>query len=559
MSIDTNAPHDVAARSTSTEPVLVPVLSSRWALSGMHLAVTAAFCTLIVVLNHLPLRNTDLWGHVVFGERMLVEHRLPTVDPMQPLSEGMRVVDVHWLGQVVLAAVDRLGDTALVNLFTIVVGLSYVLLGRTFYLQTKSPLQATLLTGLVMAVGWNRVATIRPENFAVLLFATLLWLMIGRRVRRDESMLTDDVQGDRVLWFAIPAIGLLWANLHGSFPVLIATLGCLFLGRVVEVAWNERSLKAVLLDREVRRQLYWCELAFIATLLNPYGIDAWISAVQFGSNPNLRDILEWNPLIFLGPGGREFAAACVVLAFAWRHSRRAVAPADVLMLCVFGLGAVLQIRMTGWFAFVWGIALAPHLADIVARRSWLRPTLHAAEAATDDDSLDYDPRPVNYRYTLGCIGLLWITFAFTTFSRPLLGGAPRSPEALYGESTPLRVSQWLATQPLDGQAFNPSHWGDWLGRTVPQLRLFATTNVHLLPKQVWNDYQRIARADGGWDVVAQRYAIRTMIVDRENQPTLARVLRSSPDWALVYDDDQASVFRFKKPSATSVAAPAAKH
>lgn len=559
MSIETNASPDAAAPSISTEPVLVPVLSSRWALGGVHLAVTAAFCALIVVLNHLPLRNTDLWGHVVFGDRMLAEHRLPTTDPMQPLSEGIRVVDVHWLSQVALAAVDRLGDEALVGFFTVVVGLAYVLLGRTFYLQTNSPLLATLLTGLVLVVGWNRVATIRPENFAVLLFATLLWLLIGRRVRRDESVLADDVQGDRALWFAIPAIGLLWANLHGSFPVLIATLGCFFLGRVVEVAWNERSLRAVLLDREVRRQLYWCELAFAATLVNPYGIDAWITAVQFASNPNLRDILEWNPLILLGPGGREFAVACVVLAFAWRHSRRTVAPADVLMLVVFGLGAVLQIRMTGWFAFVWGIALAPHLADLIARQPWRRPTLHAAEAATDDDSVDFEPRPVSYRYTLGCISLLWITFAFTTFSRPLLGGALRSAEALYGESTPLRVSQWLATQPLDGQAFNPSHWGDWLGRTVPQLRLFATTNVHLLPKQVWNDYQRIARADGGWDVVAQRYAIRTMIVDRANQPTLARVLRSSADWILVYDDDQASVFRQRKPSPSSAAAPAAKH
>jgi hypothetical protein len=405
-----------------------------------------------------------------------------------------------------------------------------------------------------LAVGWNRVATIRPENFAVLLFAVLLWLMIGRRVRREESMLVDDVRGDRVLWVAIPLIGVLWANLHGSFPVFIAALGCFCLGRVVEVAWNERSLKAVLLDREARRLLYWCELAFVGTLVNPYGVDAWISAVQFASNPNLRDILEWNPLIFLGPGGREFVVACVLLAFAWRHSRRSVAPADVLLLAVFGLGALLQIRMTGWFAFVWGIALAPHLADVVAQQAWRRPKRHAAEAATDDDPAALEPHSVHYRYTLGCIGVLWIAFAFTTFSRPLLGGAPRGPEALYGEATPLRVSQWLATQSFDGQAYNPSHWGDWLGRTVPRLKLFATTNVHLLPKQAWIDYQRIARADGGWDVVAGRYAVRTMIVDRESQPALARALRSSADWTLVYDDDQASVFRRK----TTVSS-AAKH
>ena len=196
MSTQIDVPDGVATPA-SAEPTLEPVLSSRWALSGTHLAVVSAFCLLFIVLNHLPLRNTDLWGHVVFGEHILTEHRLPTHDPLQPLAEGMRVVTVHWLSQTVFAGVERLGGPeALVGLFTLVVGLSYVVLGRTFYLLTKSSVLATIMTGLVLAVGWNRVATIRPENFAVLLFAVLLWLMTGRRVRRDESVLADDVQGD---------------------------------------------------------------------------------------------------------------------------------------------------------------------------------------------------------------------------------------------------------------------------------------------------------------------------------------------------------------------------
>ena len=69
----------------------------------------------------------------------------------------------------------------------------------------------------------------------------------------------------------------------------------------------------MLYDREARRQLYWLELALAATLINPNGIDAWIEAVRFSSNPNLRDVMEWVPLVFVGPGGREFAIACVAL------------------------------------------------------------------------------------------------------------------------------------------------------------------------------------------------------------------------------------------------------
>lgn len=574
MSIDTPASEPIADRSSAAEPVLVPVLSSRWALRPMHLAVVSAFCALIVLLNHLPLRNTDLWGHVVFGRAVLDTHQIPTQDPLQPLAEGMRVVDVHWLSQTIFAAVERYaGAEGLVGLFTLVVGLSYLVLGRTIFLLTRSPLLTTVLSGLVLAVGWSRVATIRPENFAVLLFSILLWLEMGRRVRRDESILADDVQGDRRMWIAVPVIACLWANLHGSFPIMIATLACFWLGRVMEVAWHERCLKAVLLDREARRQLYWLELALVATLVNPYGIDAWIEAVRFSSNPNLRDIMEWNPLIFVGPGGREFAIASVAMAFAWRHSRKPVAAADVLLLGLFGLAALLQIRMAGWFAFVWGVTLAPHLADVVAQYLPRRFATNSATVEPDEASDAPAPSAVNYRYTLGCIGVIWISFCFSTFSRPLLGGTPRSPEQLYGDTTPLRAAQWLAKSPVEGQVFNPQYWGDWLGRSVPQLRLFATTNVHLLPRAVWNDYQRIARAENGWSETLERYGVKTIVADRKEQPMLVRALKTSADWKPVYEDDQAMIYRKAAPAKTdaakqaevhncgapSEAAPAAKH
>ena len=231
----------------------------------------------------------------------------------------------------------------------------------------------------------------------------------------------------------------------------------------------------------------------------------------------------------------------------------------MLLLGVFGLAAVLQVRMTGWFAIVWGVALAPHAADIVAACANDGPSPHPPrpttdDEPTDDESSDVEHPALRFRFTLGCVGMIWIAFAFTTLSRPLIGGKPRSPAALYGEGTPLGVSAFLAKTPLAGQAFNPQYWGDWLGRTVPQLPLFATTNVHLLPRVVWNDYQRIARADNGWEGTLGRYAVRTVIVDRKNQPALARAMKASPDWTQVYEDEQALVYRLK---ATTGAAPGA--
>ena len=116
--------------------------------------------------------------------------------------------------------------------------------------------------------------------------------------------------------------GVLWANLHGSFAIGVALLGCCWVGRLLEVAWHERSVAAVFADREGRRLLLWTELAAAAVLLNPYAIDAWLEAIRFSSNANLRDVLEWNPLQLLGIGGLEFAISSVVAAFVYQTANR---------------------------------------------------------------------------------------------------------------------------------------------------------------------------------------------------------------------------------------------
>lgn len=561
MSLDTELSAPVAVEAPSTEPKLIPGLSSRWALGRMHVALVGLFCVLFLFLNHLPLRNTDLWGHIVFGRYVLDHAALPTADALLPLSAGMPVFDPHWLSQVLFAATERtLGAEGLTALFSLVVGLTYVLLARTFFLQTKSLGLTMALTVAVIGVGWSRITTIRPENFAMLLFATLFWLQIGRRVRREESLLADDTRGDWKMWIAIPLIAGLWTNLHGSFPIVIATLGCFWFGRVLEVAWNDRSLRAVFTDRELRRQLYWLELAFAATLVNPYGLDAWVEATRFSSNLNLRDVLEWSPLVIVGIGGREFAVACLLLAVVLRHSRKAMNPTDVLLLLLFGTTAVLQIRMCGWFAVVWGVALAPHLADVVARcwSGFRRPRV--AIPVTNEvelDTADVRTPLLRYRYTLICGVMIWVTFSFTSLSRPLMGGTARSPESLYAEGTPLRVAEWLRTSKLTGLAFNPQPWGDWLEHgAAPGLTFFANTNIHLLPRTVWLDYLRIHRGDAGWDSALGRYNVRVLVLDKQDQATLMRQVRMSADWLRVYEDDQALVLR-RRP--TTTAAPVAKN
>ncbi len=95
------------------------------------------------------------------------------------LAEGMPVVDGWWLSQVILATVDRWGGLhGLQTLFAVVVLATYLLFYATFYRQTNRPLVSLLGVVLVLAVGWSRLLTIRPENSAVLCLAALAWLLV---------------------------------------------------------------------------------------------------------------------------------------------------------------------------------------------------------------------------------------------------------------------------------------------------------------------------------------------------------------------------------------------
>jgi hypothetical protein len=158
--------------------------------------------------------------------------------------------------------------------------------------------------------------------------------------------------------------------------------------------------------------------------------------------------------------------------------------------------------------------------------------------------------------------ILWMTFSFSGISRFVLGGKPRSPEALYGENTPWHLTEHLRANPPTGQIYNPQWWGDWLAWDGPQgLKVFATTNLHLMPWQVWADHQRIGMVEAGWDAALDRYSINTVVVDKKYQPSLARFMRRMPEWTVQYEDEQGLVcVRQRKPKPTTTeATPLAAH
>lgn len=534
-------------------------ISPHWALSIEQVLAVAAFGVLFIVLSYVPLRATDLWGHVAYGQWILNHRQLPTEDPAMPLARGMQVVDTAWLAQVALAAVDRyLGPEALSHLFALIGLVTYVTWARVFYLQSQRVWLSVLATLLLIFVGWSRLTTVRPETFAMLCGA-VLFLLIARQQSGHRETSQQPIPSGWLTWIGVPLVFVVWANIHGSFVIGLAVLACFLFGRVIEVLWPRRSLAAVFGDAEVRRWTYLLELSLLATLINPYGVDLWIQTARFSANPNLRTVSEWQPLIILGTGGRQFAISIVLLMVVWRHSRRPIQPAEVLLLGLFAAAAIGGIRMIGWYAPVFAYVLTPHLADI-AKRIWPAPDSVPAESpgvAATGETTPSAPLPLpghSFRYSLVAILIIWIVFAVSPISQRVFSQrARRTPEQLYGKSTPVALVRFLQSPPKDNPlarkdqwealVFHPQWWGDWLVRTGPPgFQPFVTTNIHLVPRQVWSDYLRVMSLQSGWERTLDRYHVGTIVVDKKEQPAFFSALKRHSDWQNAYEDEQSAVF-----------------
>jgi hypothetical protein len=408
---------------------------------------------------------------------------------------------------------------------------------------------ALLGTVLVLLIDWTRHAIIRPEIFGNLCFALLLWMVVQGQPWRSRWLAPRAaLAGDRLswsVWIGVPLLFAFWANLHGSFMTGLVLLGCHALGRAIQVAWRTRRFAAVLSDRWVRRWALLTELALLATLINPAGIDLLIETVRFGANPNLRDVLEWFPLKANTAEGILFGVSLIALIALVRFSRRRMTPTDALLLLAFGLAVGPTVRMIGWWAPIFTLVMLPHIAGLwqrIARRTSRPEQSRTGESAARPPETPARLTPASFLPSLLCVLTIWTAFSLSPISQPLLGSKPREPQRIHGRGTPLAVTAWLREHPPQGLVFGPQWWGDWLAWDgPPELQVFMTTHIHLAPQRVWRDYMRIARAEQGWQQALDRYGVAVLVIDKELQTGLAREARRSGTWRIALEDERAMV------------------
>jgi hypothetical protein len=521
-----------------------PTLGQLWTFLGVFLPALAALL--------VPMPAVDLAYQLRAGADILAGQGIPAHDTWTFTVAGAPWLDQQWGAQILLSGVfDVLGWTGLALLRAALVALAFwLLLGaiRSAWSIASvraggSAIASSARTATLITVGFFIVATpalaLRPQLFAIVLFAATVRILVERS------------RHPRRLWL-IPFMAIAWANLHGSFPLVVVLVALAWVDEVALL--RAPSPPGHPAPRLRRRLLGSTGLAIIAavsaaaTLVNPFGIDVWAYIVNLARDPEItRAVSEWQPPNPLDPAGLVFYVSLLVVlgvvAFRFRTdqgrtSARFFGPA--LSVVVFGLLGVVTGRGLAWWAIAAPVALVQlqpglKLADLRFRGQAPLRARTAREASASEGRRS--------RLNLLVMAVLVIfAVALLPILRPLgPAGVPILTLTDAPQGIAAQLEHFLDRRQLDPGAhvWAPQTWGSFLEWALPELRVGIDSRIELFPPPVLADADEIANARTGWLSTLQVRRVDALVVPAGAAGVAqVRALQApgSP-WRLVYTDD----------------------
>jgi hypothetical protein len=333
-------------------------------------SLAAVVLALAWVATWRPQLDPDAWWHIAIGDSIAATGRIPATEPFSWLTAGDPFVVHSWVWDVLLAAAWRAGGATGTSLLVLpvtalVVWLVWRLVGIAA--PQMPPLARAGLVLLAVIVTLPTWAPRAQTLDVVFVLATVLVLARYLHFGAWRGLI------------ALPLIGLLWANLHGSavlaLPMSVAiALVALPLG-VRWGAWPRRPYRPVVL----------AGLAGVgAMLVNPYGL--WLLVYPFDravASAFSPAIVEWGSPDFgaaeLLPYRLLLAALLPVAVWLPARSRDPVLLLTAAAWTFAALGAVRFLSIAGPLLVV---ALAPAIGLAIGR--WLGRSGDDAAAGPDE-------------------------------------------------------------------------------------------------------------------------------------------------------------------------------
>jgi hypothetical protein len=472
--------------------------------------IVLGFLGIALLMTH-PIKDPDLWWLLAGGQYMVEQRTFLTADPFSASSHGATWINHAWGFELILYAVYRAGGT------TGLIGLQVAFALVTFGLLYRQVVREGGGRGwALLAVGLGALATRgfwepRPQLVTYALLA-LFW-----------TILRDYVQDrrDRLEWL-IP-LTVLWINLHAGFAIGLALIALTALAEGLAALTRDPAARGF--GRPLR--LAGIGLASsVAALLNPFHLQAVLFPFQvLGERVARSMIIEWASPPFSHPQVRLIEGLLLLTLVLLLVSPRRPGWPDVVVLVVathlavhatrnLPLFVLLLIPILGRLLTETGSGATPVLGPIrrLARR---RPVWAAAAGAVLAVSA-WLTAPAGLRHEL----------------TPRLGLAP--------DTFPEGAVAFLARAGREGGVFNEYFWGGYLiWRLYPAYRVWVDGRAAVHGPTRLLEYIEVDEVRPRWRETLEATGVGLVLVRARSR--LASVLRTSPEWEVLYHDHVAVV------------------
>lgn len=498
---------------------------------------------LMFILAFTPTIDPDLGWHIKTGELMWEYKTIPYTDWYSYTMPDFAWINHEWLTEIFMYQVSQAaGPWALNVFFTLLVVFVFgFLIGETALVKPRW--ENRILLGILAIFVSTAFVGARPQMFT-LLFVSLVLLIIKLLIKNEKT---------KAVWF-LPPLFLLWVNMHASFLAGFLILGVYLLTEKIKIGRLEKKGENEWIKKDHtmtgaawKKLLIASALSFPMIFLNPYSYKILIELKRTFTDPFAPNfIVEWLSPNFHQTTGLLFLFLVFLLLEILFLSKKKIDPTQFILITIFMWLGFQANRHIPLFTLI----LLPFLLE----------TMNAVPETITLGVLK------NKFISISLVLFLTLfSFEFSSLSSSMaMLLDQKSFASLNGY--PENALKFLSANPQQGNMFNNYGWGGYIissnvkcqQRSLPQIEFSETKTsaIECSPKvfidgrmahwktkdrEILKEYADIYSMPDNFDELIEKYDISWVLVEKNS--FMGRMLKLTPGWNDLYEDDLAIILR----------------
>ena len=483
-------------------------------------------------LGRVLLRDADIGWHIRNGQMILASHAIPRTDPFSSIKAGDTWYAWEWLYDVVIATIHQVAGLNGVVFFSAAIIAAAFVLALQVSLKRGGNLVVTFAL-LILSLAASAVHFLARPHVLTWLFAVIWFVLLDAAATRRTDR--------RVFW--LPALMILWVNVHGGFVLGFAMLGIYLMGGAIE--WVAHPAERRETARWITRLGVVTAFTVAASFVNPYGYHLHAHVYHYLTDRFLMSqISEFLSPDFHGAAQQCFAALLIVTIVSLASAREKLGPSRLLLLLFAAYSGLYATRNLPTSSLLMSLLIAPLLSNSMRNaneNSAIVPRLRGGLARISSFGARMQSVERNFR------GHAWIVLALVAgcwacLHDGRLGRTQLIHAQFDAKRFPVQAADYIAEQNIAGPIFSLDYWGGYLiYRLYPETKVVLDDRHDFYGDQIIKDYLNIVTVQPTYQKELDAMHVDWVLLPRWS--SLANILRLNSAWKSVYEDGTAALFR----------------